>query len=1000
MEDSLSREISLRSGRADGGSSGNSNSNKIRPNTTGELDTSTFVKLPSRVSRTVKAVVLPSTASIAHSTSDTKEETTIPSFRPKAPRIRRADANSDNVCDEKSLGIAGTKMGDGDSYNTLLLDNPKATLAVGTSSIPKGRKKKSAAKSSNISDLWQELHKFSMSSSSRSLTEQADEIHYVNVQKGAPQESKTQQLVTPTDQQPAMLFDRRSNPNCPDLFEIPELPSGTLLSINILSTWGDPHYVGLMGVEIFDDCGRLVTLTNPDAQLWADPADINVLAEYGNDPRTVDNLIDGVNHTCDDLHSWLAPYTLGRNHFVNFKFDEVTTISMIRFWNYNKSRIHSARGARYIEISLQNDSVPGSNQRKVVFKGEIRRAVGSHSLSDYEQCCECILFTNKSRILALIEKYDPFNRIIHQQSITEEGVGGAGDRETQEVRRRLFQYPDFGVNEFAANPSNAGSGQAVAGSSNGNNLTNALYRPGHDSGVNQRAAGAMTGRNIAVDKNPRPATGKARSMGSNGSEQRDGPVGGHTPTRTFAEQLEDNSQIPISGFNPAQNRDASATLSQILNDNMGGSSSSGALLRPSTAALARTQKAVTGRYIEVQILSNWGDTEYVGITKLAGVDKELSEFPLSTPVVKYCRIDDSVKATRSNASYDKPPADSCADCELLVAGSGQTTDPNTMWLALLPPNSQSNPSSPASSHCVITLHFDLKRRKEFKGLRIYNYNSSSTFDGRRNSEETCKGVKNVRVLVDSVLHFNSVVRKAPGASNFDYAQFLPLISAAAGGGTSSHSFRKALNLGASLDFGLLPTFGEGAADSNVSGSSSGRSSSVKDVGRSGNSSGLSTGPMGVDLRSLSYSPEPLTETTPRDSAGFFSSNPSNAANSAVKDARAVTWGRSTASGLDVGGVDTDSGDRWNVNRIERPSGPVIMQQRWESSDDVRKGADKVTEQRNTAPYDEDDDDIFAQSIGGISVSLLGVPVVQQYETPVSTEFVFVVYCSAGDRDLL
>jgi hypothetical protein len=270
----------------------------------------------------------------------------------------------------------------------------------------------------------------------------------------------------------------------------------------------------------------------------------------------------------------------------------------------------------------------------------------------------------------------------------------------------------------------------------------------------------------------------------------------------------------------------------------------------------------------------------------------------------------------------------------------------------------------------------------------------------RDSEETCKGVKNVRVLVDSVLHFNSVVRKAPGASNFDYAQFLPLISAAAGGGTSSHSFRKALNLGASLDFGLLPTFGEGAADSNVSGSSSGRSSSVKDVGRSGNSSGLSTGPMGVDLRSLSYSPEPLTETTPRDSAGFFSSNPSNAANSAVKDARAVTWGRSTASGLDVGGVDTDSGDRWNVNRIERPSGPVIMQQRWESSDDVRKGADKVTEQRNTAPYDEDDDDIFAQSIGGISVSLLGVPVVQQYETPVSTEFVFVVYCSAGDRDLL
>jgi hypothetical protein len=71
-----------------------------------------------------------------------------------------------------------------------------------------------------------------------------------------------------------------------------------------------------MGIEIFDSSGHLVKVANLDRQIWADPADINILPEYGRDPRTVDNLLDGVNHTCDDLHAWLAPFTSGRNHFI------------------------------------------------------------------------------------------------------------------------------------------------------------------------------------------------------------------------------------------------------------------------------------------------------------------------------------------------------------------------------------------------------------------------------------------------------------------------------------------------------------------------------------------------------------------------------------------------------------------------------------------------------------------------------------------------------------
>lgn len=82
----------------------------------------------------------------------------------------------------------------------------------------------------------------------------------------------------------------------------------------------------------------------------ADPADINVLDGYSGDPRIVDNLVDGVCHTCDDLHVWLCPFEEGRVNSVCIVFDEATRLSVLRIWNYNKSRIHSYRGARFVEV--------------------------------------------------------------------------------------------------------------------------------------------------------------------------------------------------------------------------------------------------------------------------------------------------------------------------------------------------------------------------------------------------------------------------------------------------------------------------------------------------------------------------------------------------------------------------------------------------------------------------------------------------------------------------
>ena len=77
-----------------------------------------------------------------------------------------------------------------------------------------------------------------------------------------------------------------------------------------------------------------------------------------------------------------------------------TQIAMIRLWNYNKSRIHSYRGARLVDINLDGKSI---------FKGEIRKAPGN--TKDPEQCCEIILFTEDDAILEMIDANDWLNEL-------------------------------------------------------------------------------------------------------------------------------------------------------------------------------------------------------------------------------------------------------------------------------------------------------------------------------------------------------------------------------------------------------------------------------------------------------------------------------------------------------------------------------------------------------------------------------------------------------------
>lgn len=154
------------------------------------------------------------------------------------------------------------------------------------------------------------------------------------------------------------------------------------------------------------------------------PPDINILPGYGGDPRTVDKLVNGSYFTNDDMHVWLTPFTAGDDHTITIDLPKKLQISMIRIWNYNKSRIHSYRGARLLTCELDGE---------LIFRGEIQKAPGN--LNDPENCCEILLFTESNSIMEKIDKNDWINDKIVQ------GGGGAEFENTQKIMSEVV--PSF-----------------------------------------------------------------------------------------------------------------------------------------------------------------------------------------------------------------------------------------------------------------------------------------------------------------------------------------------------------------------------------------------------------------------------------------------------------------------------------------------------------------------------------------------------------------------------
>ena len=74
------------------------------------------------------------------------------------------------------------------------------------------------------------------------------------------------------------------------------MPMGYMFKLNLYSTHGDLFYIGLNGIELYDQNGYDVCRTRKDqCRIYAYPAGVHTISGMSSDIRVVDNLIDGQN---------------------------------------------------------------------------------------------------------------------------------------------------------------------------------------------------------------------------------------------------------------------------------------------------------------------------------------------------------------------------------------------------------------------------------------------------------------------------------------------------------------------------------------------------------------------------------------------------------------------------------------------------------------------------------------------------------------------------------
>lgn len=136
---------------------------------------------------------------------------------------------------------------------------------------------------------------------------------------------------------------------------------GKNLVIRIYENWGDRAFVGLNGIEFFNEKGDRVAPT----KVYCEPQEISSDNPHDN---KADNLIFGVPYHTSPANSCLMPFSSNSVNTIVFNFQDYVRLSMVRIWNYNCSPATAHCGVKTLEIKLDG---------ACIFVGGLDKAEGS-----------------------------------------------------------------------------------------------------------------------------------------------------------------------------------------------------------------------------------------------------------------------------------------------------------------------------------------------------------------------------------------------------------------------------------------------------------------------------------------------------------------------------------------------------------------------------------------------------------------------------------------------